>query len=131
MIRTAHEQTYIASQGKLTSPGNGAVLADTGAIAERLGTFECFVVMCSDTAGWCELQHRDVANAANVDVPTPLLLPAGGVSEIIWPMYLQAGERVRVVTTEAIGGIVGVSLRVQCVAGRRPSDTGGAYAGQL
>lgn len=130
MIRTAHEQTYINSAGKISTPTNGTVLADTGVIAEKLGTFEVFVVLCSDTAGWCELQHRDATNVSNLDVPTPLLLPAGGISEIIWPVYLQVGERVRVVATETIGGFVGVSIRAQCVAGRRPSDTGGAFAGQ-
>lgn len=96
--------------GLQTNPGSGVVLADTGAApsAQVLGLR--LLASTSARAG-IEIQHRNAANNANI-WQHAFLLAADQPLNLVVPVTVDLGERVRVVTiTSVASGQAQASLR--------------------
>jgi hypothetical protein len=100
-----------ATQGRLTNPAAGAVLADTGSLVATPGLTPQVVVSSSVTAALI-LQRRDAANAVT-QVEQLLVVNANTTFAVHIKGYvqdIQDGERVRVVTNAQTNGMMQASL---------------------
>ena len=98
------------TNGRITNPAASQVLADTGPVAEVQGMSP--QVIASSTVGvGVILEHRDAANAATLKSHI-FPLSANSSFEMNWDGYfdVQAGERLRLVTSAAATGSVQGSL---------------------
>lgn len=124
------EPVYWFSAGVQNNPTNATVMADTGAISDRLqgssvigepaqGNYLAHVIVSCDTGAVFLIQWRNVANNAMANptyntvqqvteqrlyVGTAAATP-GGVAEFMLPMRIEnSGERVRVMMNASITG---------------------------
>lgn len=101
------------SVGELTNPGS-TVLADTGQLVA--GTYDVQIIVESSAAGSMRFEHRNAANAADVNAQF-ISTNVGGGS--VWSLALTAlaNERFRVFNIAAPGA--GVLVQASVLAARR------------
>lgn len=96
MSRSASE---IASEGVITSPAAGLLLADLGAEAKArtfIGNAVCWMETGGAAATAVSVEHRNVANDTTIVAITINLLAAQTVSFPV-EISLAAGERLRII----------------------------------
>lgn len=90
----------------ITNPAIDAVVADSGA---QEGDFIFYILLWSTVAARFRLEHRNAANGANVETAI-VPINANGTAQIVVPLKLAVGERLRVAMLAAVTGDVTVSI---------------------
>lgn len=86
-------QTGANASGVANNPAAGAIVGDTGQLAA--GTHYCVATFSADaTTGLIELQHRNAANAADVDLWS-FQLGLGVVAMVVATIEFNLNERLR------------------------------------
>lgn len=97
------------TEGLLTDPALGAVLADTGRFTQGRIIYPC-LILASSVGFQALLQRRNTSNDATVSdnlLPVTLsivIVPSFG------PIHIKPGERLRIVTRAAVVGDVQCSI---------------------
>ncbi len=99
------------TQGVLTNPTVGTVLADTGQ-APAKGEYIVYVVAWASAAAQMTLQHRNADNTADV-AAVAFGVPAGGTVSFSLPFSLGVNERVRVVMRAALTGSAAAAVTAE------------------
>jgi hypothetical protein len=121
--RLSNYPLTIDSQGLLTNPTTATVVADTGALTSDLGgsgTYEVLVTFSTSATAIFQVEHRNIANSANVDDVQIFQVAANTVVAIPLRFFLKVdatgGERVRVMMQTNLTGNASASITVQRVA---------------
>ena len=101
------------SQGTLTNPAAGTILADTGPL-QTSGVYRVTCVATSSVAATVSVEHRDSGNANTLEA-IGISVPVGGTVSFDVPVRISSGERIRAVLSSAITGTITVTLCISRV----------------
>lgn len=108
---TVLEPFYAAGEvftaGELAAPAAGTVCADTGALTA--GVYDLIVQMGCFLAVDFRIQHRDAANAANINQWIAGINPAGQ-TQLRFSLQIGAGERLRALNNAAVAAATQVNI---------------------
>lgn len=107
-------EPFSATEGELTNPAGNTLMADTGVLkAKKYGIRAVFT---ASAAASFVLQRRNAANSLNVGAATIVRVPANGSVEIVQVYRLEVGERLRVVTWDALAaGVAAVTIQTEAI----------------
>lgn len=97
------------TNGLVSNPAAGTVLADTGAVSED-SEYHAYIVGSSTANARVRIEHRNPDNTANSQSPIVLHVGANTPIELFVPVRLVKGERLRVVMDAALTGDVVFSV---------------------
>jgi hypothetical protein len=116
MQRSVQWGSFWDSTGEQTNPtAAGAALADSGNLAP--GQYECIVTVSATASAQFSIQHRNVADSANLDDPIVVYMVANGSGQFLCNFsVVDSGESIRVKMDTDLTGVAAAHVQVTRVA---------------